>query len=251
MTPPQLTADTPVFDVFQPVAICIFIFSRVELQFVVHYRRQSHVCKVLHAQEPLHRKFRLDSYVGAFRETYLIGVSFYLFQQVGSSQVFFNLFTNIKAIHAYVHTSSFADSSVVVENIDRRQVVFFSQHIVVYIVCRSYFQTTGTKLNVYIVIFDNRNDTSNQRNDYFLTFQPLVFRVVWIDTHCSITHNCFRTCSSYYCISAFRIAFYFVAQIEKFTVFFFVNNFFIAEGSQSFRVPVYHTYTAVNQPFIV
>ena len=268
MSPPQLTADTPVFDVFQPVAICVFVLGRVELQFVVHDRRQCHVSKMLHAQEPLHRQFRFDSYVGTFRKTYFISICFHLFQQVGSSQIFFNLFANIEAIHAYIQTGSLADSSVVVENIDRRQVVFFSQHIVVHIVCRSYFQTACTEFDVNIIIFDNRNDTSYQRNDNLFPFQPVIFRVVRVDTHSSISHNGFRTCCCYYsiaaslCIAVYHFSFgsgftthvvvgNIIAQIIKFAVLFFVDNLFIAECCQCFWIPVDHAYTTVNQSFII
>ena len=63
MPPPQLAADTPVLDIFQPVLVRILIFGRIELQLIIHHRRQSHVGKVLHLQEPLHGKFRFDGHV--------------------------------------------------------------------------------------------------------------------------------------------------------------------------------------------
>ena len=80
VSPPQLTADTPVLDILQPVTIRILIFRRIEFQLIIHDRRQGHICKVLHLQEPLHRQLRFDSHIGTFRETNLVGVCFYLFQ---------------------------------------------------------------------------------------------------------------------------------------------------------------------------
>ena len=53
MTPPELTRDTPVLDVLQPVLVGIDVFLRIEFQFTVEYRRQGDVCKVLHLEEPL------------------------------------------------------------------------------------------------------------------------------------------------------------------------------------------------------
>ena len=251
MSPPQLTADTPVLDVLHPVAIGILILGRIEFQFVIHYRRQCHICKMLHLEKPLHRKLRLYNHVGTLGIPYLIGIGFHLIQQAGSIQVFFNLFTNIKAIHTDIKTGSLAQCTIIVEDIDAWQVILFTQHIVVHIMRRSYFQATCTELNIYIIIFDYRDHTIYQRNDYSLTFQPFILRVVRIDTHSGITHDRFRTGSSYHSIASFRITFHFIAQIIQFAMLFLVDNFFIRKGSQSLRVPVYHTYTTVNQSLII
>ena len=105
---------------------------------------------MLHLEEPLHRQFRFDHNVGTFRISYLISIGFYFFEQSGSFEVFLYLFTNIETVHTDIHTGSFAQCTVVIENIDTRQVVFFTQHIVVYIMGRGYFQTTRTEFDVYI-----------------------------------------------------------------------------------------------------
>ena len=99
MPPPQLAADTPVFDVLHPVAVCILIFGRIEFQLIVHYRRQCHIGKMLHFEEPLHRQFRFDHYIGTFRVTYFICVGFCLFEQSGSIEVFLNLLADVETIH--------------------------------------------------------------------------------------------------------------------------------------------------------
>ena len=39
MTPPQLTADTPILDVLHPVTISILEFRRIELDLIIHHRR--------------------------------------------------------------------------------------------------------------------------------------------------------------------------------------------------------------------
>ena len=102
MSPPKLTADTPVFDVLHPVFIGVLVFSRIELDIVCHYRFQRRFSKVFHFQEPLHGEFRLNGYVGTFGETYFIGVRLCLFHQSGSSEVFLNLFADVEAVHADV-----------------------------------------------------------------------------------------------------------------------------------------------------
>ena len=54
VTPPELAADAPVLDIFEPVTIGVFVFSRVELDVVVHDRSECDFGKVLHFEEPLH-----------------------------------------------------------------------------------------------------------------------------------------------------------------------------------------------------
>ena len=63
MSPPQLTADTPVLDVLHPVTIGVLELRGIELDLIVHHRRQSDGRQVLHLQEPLHRELRLDGHV--------------------------------------------------------------------------------------------------------------------------------------------------------------------------------------------
>ena len=78
---------------------------------------------------------------------------------------------------------------------------------------RSHFQATCTKFDVYIIIFNHRDGAVYQRNDHFLAFQPFVFRVVRVDTHRCVTHDCFRAGSCHYGIASFRITFYFIAEV--------------------------------------
>ena len=76
--------------------------------------------------------------------------------------------------------------------------MLLSEHIVVNVVGRRYLQAACSKFNVYVVVFDNRNDTVYQWYNYLFAFQPLVFRVIGIDTHGSVAHYCFRTCGGYH-----------------------------------------------------
>ena len=250
MSPPQLTADTPVLDVLHPVTVRVLIFCRIELQVVVHYRRQCHIRKVLHLEEPLHGQFRFDHYIRTFRISYLVCIGFRLFQQAGSFKIFFDLLADIETIHSDIHAGSFAQCTVIIEDVNARQIVLFAQHIVVYVMSRSHFQATCTKLDIYIIIFNHRYCAVYQRNDYFLSFQPCILRVVRVDTHCRVTHDCFGTGGCHYCISAFCITFHFVTEIIQFSVLFLVDYFFVRKSGQCFRIPVHHADTAIDQSFI-
>ena len=251
MSPPELAADTPVLDILQPVAISGLVFGGIELQFVVHHGRQSHIGKVLHLEEPLHRELRLDGYTCTLRATYFIGVGFYLFQQTGFGQILLNLLAHIETVHTDIKSGCFAQCTVVVEYVDRRQVVLFAQHIVVHIVGGCHLQTTGTEFNVHVVIFDNGDNTVYQRYNHLLALQPFVLWVVGVDTHGRIAHDGFGTGSGHDGVASFGITFYLVTQVVELAVLFLVDNLFITEGCQRLGIPVHHAHTAIDESLVV
>ena len=204
---------------------------------------------MFHLQEPLHRQFRFDRHVRTLRETHLVLVSLYLLQKVSVTQVFLDLLADIETIHAHVQAGGLAQRTVIVEYIDRRQIIFLAQHIVVYIVRRGHFQTARTKLYIHVIILDHRNLTAYQRNDHFLSSQMLVLRVVRVDTHRRISHNRLRTGSGDNGVSL--LAYDLIAKIVQLTMLFLIDNLLIGQGRQRLRVPIHHTDTPVDQTFLI
>ena len=148
MSPPQLARDAPVLDVLQPVTIGVFVFGRIELDLVLHHRRQGDVGKVLHFNEPLQTQPRLDRHVGTFAVADFVVVVLNLLHEVKRLQVLYNLLAAIETVHAVVlaHISLqfflhriHVQMRIGREDIDGLQIVFLSQRIVVHIVCRSHF----------------------------------------------------------------------------------------------------------------
>ena len=204
---------------------------------------------MFHLQEPLHRQFRFDRHVRTLRETHLVLVSLYLLQKTGVTQVFLDLLADIETIHAHIQAGSLAQRTVIVKYIDRRQIVFLAQHIVVYIVCRGHFQTARTKLYIHVIILDHRNLTAYQRNDHFLSSQMLVLRVVRVDTHRRISHNRLRTGSSDNSVSL--LAYDLIAKIVQLAMLFLIDNLLIGQGRQRLRVPIHHTHAPVDQALLI
>ena len=58
---------------------------------------------------------------------------------------------------------------------------------------RSDLQTTSTELYIHVAVLNYRNHAINQRYNYLAALQPLVLRVLGIDTHSGITHDGLRT----------------------------------------------------------
>ena len=256
VSPPQLSADAPVLDVLHPVTVSIFVFGRIELDFVLHHRFQSDLRQVLHLQEPLHGKLRFDGHVGTLGEAHLVGIVFHLFQQSGFFQVDADLLAHVETVHAHVHPGCLANRAVVVEDVDGGQVVLLAQHVVVHVVCRCHLQAARSELDVHIVVLDDGDAAAYQRHDHLLSFQPRVLRVVRVDAHRRVAHDGFRSRGSHHGVaSAFvRLAVFtghHIFQIVQLAMFFFVNHFLVREGCQGFRIPVHHAHATVNQSFVV
>ena len=251
MTPPKLTRDTPVLDIFKPVTVSVLILGGIELEFVVHDGGQSEVSKVLHLEEPLHREFRFDSNTSTFGTTYLVGVGFYLLHESCFLKVLLNLSAHVETVHAYVHACGFRERAVVVENVDRGEIILLTEHVVINIVSGSHLKATSTKLDIYIFIFNNRDATTNDGHNDVLAFEPFILGVIRIDTHGRIAHDGFGASSCNYCITTFSITFYLIAEVIKFRIFFLIHNFLVRECGLSSGVPVYHAHTTINQSLIV
>ena len=268
MTPPQLAADTPVLNVFEPVAVSRFVFSGHKLDVVVHHRRKGYFGKVLHVDKPLERQARLDSHLGAFREAHFVGVVFYLFEQSGCIQVLHYLLAHIEAVHTHIQRRLLRHCAIGVEDVDGFKVMGLAKHIVVHVVSRSHFQATRTELYVHVAVLYHINHAAHQWHYHLLALEPLVLGVLGIDAHSGVAHNGFGAGSGNHsitaslCIAMHHFAFStgfaahiivgnIVAQIVELRFFFFVIHFIVAQCGLVLRVPVYHAQSAVNQSLVV
>ena len=127
--------------------------------------------------------------------------------------------------------------------------MFLAQHVVVHVVGGGYFQTACAELDVHVFILDDRDDAVDQRHDDPLATEMLVLGVVWVDAHGGVAHDGFGAGSGNYSVAVFALDA--VAQVIEFAVLFAVDDFFIGEGGEGFRVPIDHPHTAVYQSFVV
>ena len=115
---------------------------------------------------------------------------------------------------------------------------------------RRHFKATGTETDLYVAILDNRDHTTDPRHDDVLALQPLVLLLFGVDTNGNIAEDGLRTGSSDDGIFA-RLFGYFIAQIIELIMLVVVDHLLIGEGCLTLRVPVHHTQTAVDEPFLI
>ena len=124
VTPPQLSGNAPVLDVFHPIEVNFGKTVGNELRLLLFYRLDCGLCKRLHLYEPLLGNYRFDRAVTAVALPHVMGVIFYLHQISALAQVlhyhFARLFTRKSAI---LLSRQLVERAVVVHNADDGQVV--------------------------------------------------------------------------------------------------------------------------------
>ena len=98
--------------------------------------------------------------------------------------------------------------------------------MVVNIVCGSYLQASRSKLDVHVIVFNHGYFAANQRHDNVLAFQPSVLRVVRVDTHGGVAHDCFGACSGYHGVFS-RLFNHHIFKVEELGVLFLVHHLFV------------------------
>ena len=210
------------------MAISVFVFSRIELDFVVHDWRKGDLCKVLHAKEPLHGKLGLDGHVGAFAESYVVRVRFYFFEQSGSFQVFLDLLAHLETVHADVEAGGLTECAVVVEDVNAFEIMFLAEHVVVDVMGGRHFEASRAEFDIYVFVFDDRNGAADEGDDHPFAAEPLVLRIVGVDAHGRVAHNGFWTSGGYDRIGSVGLrVVHHIAEVIEFAVLFLVDHFLV------------------------
>ena len=271
MTPPQLTRDTPILNVLQPVLVGVHVFLRIELQFAVQYGWEGDVGKVLHLEEPLQRETGLDSCIRvALRIAHLIDIVLDLLHQSGFLQVLGNLLAADHTVHTDVDGTLLGDGAIGVEDVDGLQVMRLAQHIVVGVVGWRHLQTAGTELDIHVTVFNNGNDAVHQRHNHLATLEPLVLGVLGVDAHGCIAHDGLWTCGGdngivALCILMDDIALclqslfviqggetvHIILQVEQMALLFFVDHLLGRKSGECLWIPVHHAETAIDEALVI
>ena len=127
--------------------------------------------------------------------------------------------------------------------------MFQANFIVIDIVSRRNFQSSCTKFNIYIFIFDDRNYPTYHRNNYFFASQMFITLIIRIYTNGYVSKNSFRASSCYSKI--FLRIFNFIYKVKKLSVLFFIDYFFIRKSGFSLWVPINHTIPSVDKSFVI
>ena len=249
LPPPELPRYVPVAHIFHPVAVSIFEFGRMKFDNILFHHLKGRFGQLFHLQKPLHRKPRLYHCIGTFRKTHTVHIILNFNEVPCLFKVFYNFLSHRKTVFPDVQLRRFVERTVIIKYINTFKVVFYSQFIVVNVVSGGYFQGTRTEFTVNILVGNYRHGTVYQRNHHLFTVKLCKTFVFGVYTNRRITENGLGTGGGY--CQKILFAFHPVTQVIELRLHLFVYHLFVRYGSFGLGVPVYHTYPAINQPFVI
>ena len=142
------------------------------------------------------------------------------------------------------------ERAVVVEDVDRLEAVFLTEHVVVHVVRRGHLQRTGTELDIDVLVADHRHGTVHQRHDHTgVRGQVPVARVVRVHAQRRVPEDRLGPRRGH--DQVVRRPIDHIAQVVELALRLAVDHLFVREGRQRSGVPVDHPHAAVNLPFVI
>ena len=249
VAPPQLTGDTPVTDIFQPVHVYFTETIGNKTQFLLFIYFHSRFCQFVHAYKPLQFDQGFDGNITSFMAAYCMSDIFDFYQIALFFQVCYYCFSGFHTIHACVFACFFVHSTIVVHYVDTRQVMTYTNFKVVRVVSRCNFYNTGTEFTVNIFITYDGDFFIHQRQDTCFADEVLITFVIRMNRNSNVAHHCFGTscCQTQSFIGAYNGIF----NVVEMTCCFHMVNFRVRNGSLTFGAPVDDLFTTIDIAFFI
>ena len=125
-----------------------------------------------------------------------MAVFLYFNESTLSFEVFNYLLSCLISVHSCISRIVVNNSSVVVHNVDNREIVAETYFKVVRVMCRSYLNNTCTEVHFNVIVSNDRYFTVNERKYDHFANEVLVTLISRIYCYSSIAEECLRTCCS-------------------------------------------------------
>ncbi len=251
MTPPQLAGNTPVLNIAHPLEIGFFPMLWHKADITTLHRLNRRLSQLFNRHIPLIGQIRLNHSMGTVTATDLVRMRFNLVKQTFSFQIGNHALTRFVTVQPLILLGNKilgVDMRRVGENITHRQVVTLAHFIVIKIVGRCDFHTTGSKLGIHICIGNHRDGPIAQWQNQLPANQIPVTFIIRMHRHGTITEQGFRTCCGHNHVFG-RIIRIRILNMPEVTLFLFMLHFQIGNSGFQHRIPVHQTLATINQPF--
>ena len=249
MSPPKLTGNTPVFDIFEPVEINLVEPFRNKLRLAAANGINCRLCQWLHLYKPLLGNSRFYGCSAAIASADIVVIIFDFNQCPFCFQIGNNGFPCFVTIHAGILRIIVCNFCIVSHNIDDWQVMPQTNFKVVRVVGWGNLYNACSEVHFYIVIGNNRNFPMYQRQNQSLANQMLIPFIIRVDCNGRITQQGFWTGGCQFQIAAAILQR--IPQVPEMTCLVFIFDFCIGNGSQAFRTPVNNPFAPINQAFFI
>ena len=172
------------------------------------------------------------------------------FKQTLGLQVRHYCFSPFYKVQTGIFPAVFVNLCIRSEDINHLKVVAKSDFVVIRVMGGRNLQKPGTLPSFYIVISNNLNCSSGQRQNNHLADQFLCPLVLWIYRHSRIAQHRFRPrCSNRYkapLLVAGRGIDQRILDVIEIALYSFVDNLIISYGCLQNRVPVHQPFTSID-----
>ena len=156
VSPPQLTADTPVTDVVGPVKVGLVHTLWKKFDISVLHTFHSRLDHLIHLYKPLLLDHRLNRCMTAVMHTDIVGMWNNFYQKSLFLKIIHQCFPALVAVHSGIFSGFFIHRCIVVDDNNFFQIMTLSNLKIVRVMCRSDLYASGSKFLVYISICDHR-----------------------------------------------------------------------------------------------
>jgi len=247
--PPDLAADAPVLEVFQPEEVVLIPLGGIDSGFPFAYGRDRLVRQRTGGHKPLKGEHGLDRTLAAVTVADAVVVALHLDQVTAFFQILDQAFAAGIAIQPGIGSSRLPHGSVFRNNLKQVQGVFPAYLEVIEIMSRGDFERAGPEFTVNVRIGDHRQRPFHQRQQHFLADEGLVARVFRMDRNCGISQHGLGSggCHNHRPLATDQR----VAHVIEVPVELLALDFDIGQSGHAPRAPVDHPLAPVDETFLV
>ena len=249
MTPPKLTGNTPIADIFHPVGVGLAETLGNELCLALIYNTQRFFGKGFHLHKPLGGDDWLNIIMAAVAGANIVRVILNLNKVSLRFQIGYNSLTGLIAIHTLILSAILVHNSVVIQHADHFQIMAQTNLEVVGVVGRCHFHAAGAEFHLSVVISNNGNFLIHKRENHLFAYDSGIALIVGVDANATVTQHRFRTGSGNDHFTA--AVSQGIANMPQMPGLIHILYFSIRQSSYAVRTPVDNTASLINESLFI
>mmetsp|Transcript_2947 Transcript_2947/g.2538 ORF Transcript_2947/g.2538 Transcript_2947/m.2538 type:complete len:222 (+) Transcript_2947:1745-2410(+) len=196
VAPPELSTDAPILETFSPLEPILFEDIGNDLEFFCLDAIDHLVSDFsLAIYVPLGSQQGLNNITRSLAETESHDISLLSSVKSLSFQILDNLVSDIESLHTFVRTTILVDSTIIVQNIDKFELISQTTIAIVVIVSRGDLDGTSTEFLINKdIISDNSHFSSRDEGmDELLSNKILISGISRVNSNSNITQHGLNT----------------------------------------------------------
>lgn len=164
-------------------------------------------------------------------------------------KICYDLLSRLKTIKSYIFPSVFIDFSIRSQNDQKVKSGSFPYFKIIGIMCWSHLHNTSSKIHFHIGISNNRNLSTCQWHDHFLTNEVLVSAIIRMHRNSRIPKQGFRSGRGK--DQAFIRSYNWITNLSKISLLVCHFYFIIGKCSSATRTSIDHIFSLIDQSIII